>query len=68
MRLNLGVAVLAAKYTRAAAEFSSVVPRRAIGQAVDLIVHIRRSSTGRQVEIIVRVEGLEHDRYQLAAV
>jgi DNA-directed RNA polymerase specialized sigma24 family protein len=40
-------------------------PRRAIAQAVDRIVHIRRTVEGRRVEAVLAVEGLEADRYLL---
>ena len=40
-------------------------PRRAIAQAVDRIVHIRRTVQGRRVEAVLAVEGLEADRYLL---
>lgn len=40
-------------------------PRRAIAQAVDRIVHIRRTAEGRRVEAVLAVEGLEADRYLL---
>lgn len=34
-------------------------PRRAIAQAVDLIVHIRRTATGRKVEDVLELNGLD---------
>lgn len=37
------------------AEVSARTPRRAIAQAVDRIVHIRRTSEGRRVEAILEV-------------
>ena len=40
-------------------------PRRAIAEAVDRIVHIRRTAEGRRVEAVLAVEGLETDRYLL---
>lgn len=40
-------------------------PRRAIAEAVDRIVHIRRTAEGRRVEAVLGVEGLEADRYRL---
>lgn len=40
-------------------------PRRAIAQAIDRIVHIRRTAVGRRVEAVLAVEGLETDRYLL---
>jgi len=47
------------------AEVSSVVPRRAIAQAIDMIVHIQRTACGRRVETVVRVRGLTRDGYRL---
>lgn len=38
------------------AEVSARVPRRAIGQAVDRIVHIRRTAGGRRIEAILECE------------
>jgi type IV secretion system protein VirB11 len=40
-------------------------PRRAIAQAIDRIVHIRRTAAGRRVEAVLAVDGLEDDRYLL---
>lgn len=40
-------------------------PRRAIAQAIDRIVHIRRTAEGRRVEAVLAVDGLEGDRYLL---
>ncbi|WP_291838949.1 P-type conjugative transfer ATPase TrbB [Brevundimonas sp.] len=40
-------------------------PRRAIAQATDRIVHIRRTAEGRRVEAVLAVDGLEDDRYLL---
>ncbi len=47
------------------AEVSSTVPRRAIGQAVDRIVHIRRTPEGRRVETVLAVDGAEDDGYRM---
>jgi type IV secretion system protein VirB11 len=46
-------------------EVTAQVPRRAIGQAIDLIVHIRRIRDGRVVDRIVAVEGEAGDAYRL---
>lgn len=46
-------------------EVVALPPRRAIAQAVDRIVHIRRTVEGRRVEAVLAVEGLEADRYLL---
>jgi type IV secretion system protein VirB11 len=37
------------------------VPRRAIAQAIDLIVHIRRTREGRQIDGLLRLDGLDAD-------
>jgi P-type conjugative transfer ATPase TrbB len=50
------------------AEVSSRTPRRAIAQAVDRIVHIRRTTQGRRVEAILGVEPLGDDGYAIAAL
>lgn len=47
------------------AEVSSRTPRRAIAQAVDRIVHIRRTDQGRQVEAVLGVEPEGDDGYAL---
>lgn len=43
-------------------------PRRMIGQAVDRIVHIRRTASGRRVEAVLSVDGLIGDDYQLGSL
>jgi P-type conjugative transfer ATPase TrbB len=48
-----------------AIEITAQPPRRAIGQAVDLIVHIRRTANGRRVDGVLAVDGYEHDAYRL---
>lgn len=48
------------------AEVVARPPRRAIAQAVDLIVHIRRTPTGRCVDAVVALDGLDvHGDYVL---
>lgn len=47
------------------AEVSARTPRRAIAQAVDRIVHIRRTATGRQVEAVLEVEPSGDDGYAI---
>lgn len=49
-------------------EVSVAPPRRAIGQAVDRIVHIRRTRTGRQVEAIADVEPAEGGAWRLRRI
>ncbi|MGV9009945.1 P-type conjugative transfer ATPase TrbB [Brevundimonas sp.] len=46
-------------------EVSIEPSRRAIGQAVDLIVHIRRTGTGRCLDDILAVEGFDDGGYRL---
>ena len=48
------------------AEVSSRTPRRAIAQAVDRIVHIRRTASGRQVQAVLGVEPLGDDGYAIS--
>lgn len=44
-------------------EVAAQIPHRAIGQAVDLIVHIRRTPAGRRVEETLEVLGWDGTRY-----
>lgn len=48
------------------AEVSTRAPRRAIAQAVDRIVHIRRTATGRRVEAVLGVEPSGDDGYAIS--
>ncbi|WP_313552705.1 ATPase, T2SS/T4P/T4SS family [Brevundimonas sp.] len=50
------------------AEVSSRTPRRAIAQAVDRIVHIRRTAAGRQVEAVLGVEPSGDDGYAITSL
>ncbi|MCK6105462.1 ATPase, T2SS/T4P/T4SS family [Brevundimonas sp. EYE_349] len=50
------------------AEVSSRTPRRAIAQAVDRIVHIRRTTAGRQVQAVLGVEPLGDDGYAISVL
>ena len=50
------------------AEVSSRTPRRAIAQAVDRIVHIRRTASGRQVQAVLGVEPLGDDGYAISVL
>lgn len=43
------------------AEVTTRVPRRSVAQAIDLVVHIRRTRDGRRVEAVLGVEGLADD-------
>lgn len=47
------------------AEVVSVVPQRAIGDAIDLVVQIRRTSEGRRVEAILAVDGFADGAYRI---
>ncbi|WP_309630146.1 P-type conjugative transfer ATPase TrbB [Brevundimonas sp.] len=50
------------------AEVSTRTPRRAIAQAVDRIVHIRRTATGRAVEAVLGIEPSGDDAYAISAL
>lgn len=47
------------------AEVTAQVPRRLISQAVDRIVHIRRTREGRKVEAVLALEGESDGAYRL---
>jgi len=49
-------------------EVASQVPRRMIGEAVDCVVHIRRTPAGRRVEAVIAVNGFADDGYQIQAL
>lgn len=51
-----------------AMEVAAAPPRRTIGQAVDLIVHIRRTQSGRRVDGVIAVRGLLGDGYDVQTV
>jgi len=48
-------------------EVTQRIPYRAIGQAINVIVHIERTATGRRVTEIVRVHGWGEGGYDLRA-
>lgn len=50
------------------AEVTAEPPRRAIGQAVDLVAHIRRTKEGRRLEALLEVRGHHRDGYDLRAL
>lgn len=50
------------------AEVSTRTPRRAIAQAIDRIVHIRRTATGRAVEAVLGVEPAGDDAYAISVL
>lgn len=43
------------------------IPHRAIGQVIDLVIHISRTPGGRRVSDIVRVTGWGEGGYELRA-
>jgi P-type conjugative transfer ATPase TrbB len=45
-------------------EVATSIPRRAIGQAIDLVIHIARTRDGRRVEDLIEVRGEEEGAYQ----
>jgi len=46
-------------------EVAAITPSRTIGQAVDVIVHIRRCATGRRVDALLAVNGQAGDGYRV---
>jgi P-type conjugative transfer ATPase TrbB len=48
-----------------ATEVVAVPPRRTIAQAVDVVVHIRRTDAGRRIERVLSVTGLSDQEYRL---
>jgi len=46
-------------------EVASQVPQRMIGEAVDCVVHIRRTPAGRRVEAVIAVNGFADGGYQI---
>lgn len=40
------------------------VPRELIAEAVNVVIHIERSTTGRKIKSILRVDGVENGKYQ----
>ncbi len=49
-------------------EAISFVPKSLIASAVDIVIHIKRKGTGRIVEGVAVVEGLENDDYRFSYV
>ncbi|SJM45854.1 Conjugative transfer protein TrbB [Brevundimonas diminuta 3F5N] len=49
-------------------EAASQVPRRMIGEAIDCIVHIRRTPSGRRVEAVISVSGFLNGGYQIRSL
>lgn len=51
------------------AEVAATPPRRALGQAIDLIVHVVRTAGGRRVEGVLSLDGLDAaGAYRLSAI
>ncbi|MFT4956424.1 MAG: P-type conjugative transfer ATPase TrbB [Brevundimonas sp.] len=50
------------------AEITPAPPRRALGQAIDLIVQISRTPAGRRIDQILAVKGWSEEGYALTAV
>ncbi len=49
-------------------EVATNVPRRAIGQAIDLVIHIARTREGRRVEALLEILGEENGIYQMRQI
>ena len=49
-------------------EVAASVPRRAIGQAIDLIIHIARTNQGRHVEGLIEISGEENGHYHMRQI
>ncbi|MGH7026959.1 P-type conjugative transfer ATPase TrbB [Brevundimonas sp.] len=49
-------------------EVASQVPQRMIGEAIDCIVHIRRTPSGRRVEAVIAVNGFVDGGYQIRSL
>jgi len=45
-------------------EVTSQVPQRMIGEAVDCVVHMQRTASGRRVDAVISVGGFDGDSYQ----
>lgn len=48
-------------------EVTQRIPYRAIGQAIDLVIHVARTPGGRRVSHIMRVTGWGEGGYELQA-
>ncbi len=49
-------------------EVATNVPRRAIGQAIELVIHIARTREGRRVESVLEISGEENGIYQMRQI
>ena len=46
-------------------EVTAVIPHRAIGQSINLVVFVKRTPQGRRVEEVIRVKGRDANGYIL---
>jgi type IV secretion system protein TrbB len=49
-------------------EVAASIPRRAIGQAIDLVIHISRTREGRRVEGLIEISGEENGKYLMRQI
>jgi type IV secretion system protein TrbB len=49
-------------------EVAAIIPRRAIGQAIDLVIHIARTREGRRVESLIEISGTEDEHYLMRQI
>jgi type IV secretion system protein TrbB len=49
-------------------EVAAIIPRRAIGQAIDLVIHIARTREGRHVEGLIEISGTEDGKYLMRQI
>jgi type IV secretion system protein TrbB len=49
-------------------EVATIIPRRAIGQAIDLVIHIARTRDGRRVEGLIEISGTEEEHYLMRQI
>jgi type IV secretion system protein TrbB len=49
-------------------EVAAIIPRRAIGQAIDLVIHIVRTREGRHVEGLIEISGEEDGKYLMRQI
>ncbi|MFM1975964.1 MAG: hypothetical protein RL145_810 [Pseudomonadota bacterium] len=49
-------------------EVAAIIPRRAIGQAIDLVIHIARTREGRRVEGLIEITGEEDGNYLMCQI
>ena len=49
-------------------EVAAIIPRGAIGQAIDLVIHIARTREGRRVEGLIEISGTEDEHYLMRQI